>query len=189
MLDQRLPAAIGAFHHHVAGVEPCAAVRRGADALLRQRPSLLPARRRDRSRSPISPASTSSIAAMAAASRRAVRGRLPGDGDGQQHGGGRDADSVGPLYRLSRRPIARRPGSSARLMRSLLPARLAYRSLFEMITRRGRRAHTRAGGLPGGPAGGARRRRGAPGKRRCAAKSDGRGRSQPRALSRASAAS
>jgi DNA-binding transcriptional LysR family regulator len=89
-----------------------------------------------RSRWPTSPASISSIAAMAAASERAARGGVSGDGDGQQHG-------AAATLILSGRYIGYLPTHCAapwverRLMRSLLPARLAYESLFELITRKG----------------------------------------------------
>src|SRR5215468_11567166 len=136
VLDQRLPAAIGAFHHHVAGL--------GYTPLFIEEQTLYCGsghpffRRNDDS---ITAADIGSVDFVDRGYGGGVKARLPA-ADFRPTATANNMEAIATLI-LSGRYIGYLPTHCAapwverRQMRTLLPAKLAYESLFELITRKG----------------------------------------------------
>jgi DNA-binding transcriptional LysR family regulator len=136
VLDQRLPAAIGAFHHHVAGL--------GYAPLFVEEQTLYCGRGHpffQRPDATIKPADIADVDFVDRGYGGGVKARLPG-ADFRASAAANNMEAIATLI-LSGRYIGYLPTHCAALwvgrglMRSLLPAQLAYESLFELITRKG----------------------------------------------------
>jgi len=136
VLDQGLPAAIGAFHHHVAGLSyaPLFVEEQtlycGSDHPFFRRPD-----------ETIKPADIAAVDFVDRGYGGGVKARRPG-ATFRASATANNMEAIATLI-LSGRYIGYLPTHCAapwverRLMRSLLPAQLAYESLFELITRKG----------------------------------------------------
>jgi DNA-binding transcriptional LysR family regulator len=136
VLDLRLPAAIGAFHHHVAGLRYA--------PLFVEEQTLYCGRGHPFFRRSDAALTSSDVAGVDFVDRGymgGVKARRPG-ADFRATATAYHMEAIATLI-LSGRYIGYLPTHYAqpwverRLMRSLLPAQLAYQSLFEVITRKG----------------------------------------------------
>jgi DNA-binding transcriptional LysR family regulator len=136
VLDQRLPAAIGAFHHHVAGLSYAPLFVEEQTLYCGSGHPFF--RRADES---IALADIAGVDFVDRGYGGGVKARRPG-ADFRATATANNMEAAATLI-LSGRYIGYLPTHCAapwverRLMRSLLPARLAYQSLFESITRKG----------------------------------------------------
>src|SRR5262245_30207555 len=136
VLEQRLPAAIGAFHHHVAGLDYA--------PLFVEEQTLYCGRGHpffQRADAAIKPADIAAVDFVDRGYGGGVKARLPG-ADFRVRAAANNMEAIATLI-LSGRYIGYLPTHCAApwveraSMRSLLPAQLAYESLFELITRKG----------------------------------------------------
>ncbi len=136
VLDHRLPAAIGAFHHHTAGL--------GYAPLFVEEQTLYCGRGHPffrRSDEALTLADVARVDFVDRGYMGGVKARRPG-AEFRATAIAYHMEAIATLI-LSGRYIGFLPTHYAapwverRLMRSLLPARLAYQSLFEVITRKG----------------------------------------------------
>ena len=169
VLDHRLPIAVGAFHHHVAGLRYA--------PLFVEEQTLYCGRGHaffTRAEDAITAADVATVDFVDRGYMGGVRARRPG-ADFRATAVAYHMEAIATLI-LSGRYVGYLPTHYAapwverRLMRSLLPTRLAYQSLFEVITRKGvertpaldaflddlRAAHA-AAGAPAAPTMGRRR--------------------------------
>ncbi|MGH6930629.1 MAG: LysR family transcriptional regulator [Dongiaceae bacterium] len=136
VLDHRLPAAIGAFHHHVAGLRYA--------PLFVEEQTLYCGRGHAffrRADGGLTPADVARVDFVDRGYMGGVKARRPG-ADFRATATAYHMEAIATLI-LSGRFIGYLPTHYAapwverRLMRSLLPKQLAYQSLFEVITRKG----------------------------------------------------
>jgi DNA-binding transcriptional LysR family regulator len=136
VLDHRLPAAIGAFHHHVAGLHYA--------PLFVEEQTLYCGRGHPffrRSDATLTLADVARVDFVDRGYMGGVKARRPG-ADFRATATAYHMEAIATLI-LSGRFIGYLPTHYAapwverRMMRSLLPQRLAYQSLFEVITRKG----------------------------------------------------
>ncbi len=136
VLDHRLPAAIGAFHHHVAGLSYAPLFVEEQTLYCGSGHAFF--RRTDGS---ITLADVAGVDFVDRGYMGGVKARRPG-ADFRATATANHMEAIATLI-LSGRYIGYLPTHYAapwverRLMRSLLPAQLAYQSLFEVITRKG----------------------------------------------------